>query len=71
MEGHWNQAINGLTANVCKMFLDMDSDLFEACQRQYVEKQVKAKSLKEQRDLLWRRLEAAAEAKAAGEDMVI
>lgn len=71
MEGHWNQAINGLTANVRKMFLDMDSDLFEACQRQCVEKQVKAKSLEEQRDLLWRRLEAAAEAKAAGEDMVI
>ncbi|URE20854.1 Serine threonine protein phosphatase 2A 57 kDa regulatory subunit B' [Musa troglodytarum] len=71
MQGHWNQAVHGLTANVRKMFLDMDSELFEACQLQYVEKEENAKSLEERRESAWRRLEAIAEAKAAGEDMVV
>ncbi|RRT37753.1 hypothetical protein BHE74_00045929 [Ensete ventricosum] len=71
MQAHWNQAIHGLTANVRKMFLDMDSELFEECQRQYEEKEAKAKSVEEQRELAWRRLEAVVEAKAAGEDMVL
>ncbi|CAL9104616.1 unnamed protein product [Musa textilis] len=71
MQGHWNQAVHGLTANVRKMFLDMDSELFEACQLQYVEKEENAKSLEDRRESAWRRLEAIAEAKAAGEDMVV
>ncbi|CAL9196285.1 unnamed protein product [Musa hybrid cultivar] len=71
MQAHWNQAIHGLTANVRKMFLDMDSELFEECQRQYEEKEAKAKSVEEQRELAWRRLEAVVEAKAGGEDMVL
>ncbi|XP_008812431.2 serine/threonine protein phosphatase 2A 57 kDa regulatory subunit B' beta isoform-like [Phoenix dactylifera] len=58
MQGHWNQAVHGLTANVRKMFLEMDSELFEECQRQYTEKVEKAKTLEEQRELAWRRLEA-------------
>ncbi|RRT82255.1 hypothetical protein B296_00020399 [Ensete ventricosum] len=70
MQGHWNQAVHGLTANVRKMFLDMDSELFEACQLQYIEKEENAKSLEEQRESAWRRLEAIIEAKA-GEDMVV
>ncbi|CAD5187732.1 serine/threonine protein phosphatase 2A 57 kDa regulatory subunit B' beta isoform-like [Musa acuminata AAA Group] len=71
MQGHWNQAVHGLTANVRKMFLDMDSELFEACQLQYIEKEENAKSLEEKRESAWRRLEAIVEAKAAGEDMVV
>ncbi|KAJ8470795.1 hypothetical protein OPV22_025138 [Ensete ventricosum] len=70
MQGHWNQAVHGLTANVRKMFLDMDSELFEACQLQYIEKEENAKSLEEQRESAWRRLEAIIEAKD-GEDMVV
>ncbi|WOL08890.1 hypothetical protein Cni_G17643 [Canna indica] len=71
MQGHWNQAVHGLTANVRKMFLDMDSDLFEACQLQYIEKESKSKSLEEQRELAWRRLEDVVEGKAMGEDMIV
>nr|XP_010940226.1 LOW QUALITY PROTEIN: serine/threonine protein phosphatase 2A 57 kDa regulatory subunit B' beta isoform-like [Elaeis guineensis] len=64
MRGHWNPAVHGLTANVRKMFLEMDSELFEECQRQYIEKVEKAKTLEEQRELAWRRLEAVVAAKA-------
>jgi serine/threonine-protein phosphatase 2A regulatory subunit B' len=53
------------------MFLDMDSELFEECQQQYLEKQAKAKVMQEQRESAWRQLEAVVAAKAAGDDMVL
>ncbi|CAL4918398.1 unnamed protein product [Urochloa decumbens] len=71
IQSHWNQAVHGLTANVRKMFLDMDSELFEECQQQYTEKQAKAKEMQEQRESAWRQLEAVVAAKAAGDDMVL
>lgn len=75
MESHWNQAVHGLTANVRKMFLDMDSELFEECQRQYAEQAAKAEELQRQREQAWRRLEVAAAAavpaKPAADDMVM
>ncbi|CAA6653736.1 unnamed protein product [Spirodela intermedia] len=74
MESHWNQAVHGLTANVRKMFLDMDTELFEECQRQYAEKAAKAEDLRQQREQAWRKLEAAAvavAAKSAADDMVM
>uniref|UniRef100_A0A5B6Z4M9 Serine/threonine protein phosphatase 2A regulatory subunit n=1 Tax=Davidia involucrata TaxID=16924 RepID=A0A5B6Z4M9_DAVIN len=70
MRGHWNQAVHGLTGNVRRMFLEMDVELFEECQRQYVERESKARELEEQRELTWKRLEAVA-AEAGGEDMVM
>lgn len=72
IQSHWNQAVNGLTANVRKMFLEMDAELFEECQRQYQEKEAHARDLEEQRELTWRRLEAVVAAKVAGgDDMVV
>ncbi|KAK1257052.1 Serine/threonine protein phosphatase 2A 57 kDa regulatory subunit B' beta isoform [Acorus gramineus] len=72
IQSHWNQAVHGLTTNVRKMFLEMDSDLFEECQRQYAEKEAKSKALQEQRELAWKRLEdVAARAAAASDDMVM
>ncbi|KAJ6840044.1 serine/threonine protein phosphatase 2A 57 kDa regulatory subunit B' alpha isoform-like [Iris pallida] len=71
IQSHWNQAVHGLTANVRKMFLEMDSDLFEECHKLYIEKEAKAKSLEEQREMAWRRLEAAVAAKYDTEDMVL
>lgn len=68
---HWNQAVHGLTANVRKMFLDMDAELFEECQQQFVEKEAKAKEMQEQRELAWTKLEAVVAAKAAGEEMIL
>ncbi|KAL9331998.1 hypothetical protein ACSQ67_001608 [Phaseolus vulgaris] len=60
IQSHWNQAVHGLTVNVQKMFLEMDAELFEECQRQYAERQAKAKDLEEQRELNWKRLADAA-----------
>ncbi|KAI3725375.1 hypothetical protein L1987_65162 [Smallanthus sonchifolius] len=37
-QGHWNQAINGLSSNVRKMFIEMDADLFDECSNQFLEK---------------------------------
>jgi serine/threonine-protein phosphatase 2A regulatory subunit B' len=41
---HWNQAVHGLTLNVRKMFLEMDQELFQECQRKYQEDESKAKA---------------------------
>lgn len=60
IQSHWNQAVLGLTVNVRKMFLDMDAELFEECQRQYAEKEARSRELEEQRELTWQRLAAAA-----------
>ncbi|KAG0451384.1 hypothetical protein HPP92_013783 [Vanilla planifolia] len=51
MQGHWNQAVHGLTSNVRKMFLEMDSELFENCQQQFVEKEAEAQAQDEQRQI--------------------
>ncbi|XP_009629305.1 serine/threonine protein phosphatase 2A 57 kDa regulatory subunit B' beta isoform-like [Nicotiana tomentosiformis] len=60
IDNHWNQAIHGLTVNVRKIFMEMDADLFDECQRQYSEKAARATELEEQRELRWQRLAAAA-----------
>ena len=70
MQSHWSQAVHGLTANVRKMFLEMDAELFEECQRQYLEKEARARELEEKRELTWKRLEAVA-AQAVRADMVL
>ncbi|CAH2054293.1 unnamed protein product [Thlaspi arvense] len=67
IQSHWNQAVHGLTANIKKMFMEMDPELFEECQRQYEEKQAKSKEVEEQRQFTWKRLaEAAAERDGVG-----
>ncbi|CAH9117748.1 unnamed protein product [Cuscuta europaea] len=57
---HWNQAVNGLTVNVRKMFMEMDADLFEECQTLYAERVGRATEMAEQRQYKWQRLAAAA-----------
>ncbi|ESQ49081.1 hypothetical protein EUTSA_v10020593mg [Eutrema salsugineum] len=67
IQSHWNQAVHGLTANIKKMFMEMDPELFEECRRQYEEKQAKSKQVEEQRQFTWKRLaEAAAERDGVG-----
>ncbi|KAK4743241.1 hypothetical protein SAY87_001242 [Trapa incisa] len=58
--GHWNQAVHGLTVNVRKMFMDMDSEMFQECQRHYEEKQAKTREVEQRRQLTWKRLADAA-----------
>lgn len=60
MNTHWNQAVHGLTANVRRMFLEMDADLFEECERQFLEKEAKAEEVEEEREMIWKKLEEAA-----------
>ncbi|PSS04616.1 Serine/threonine protein like [Actinidia chinensis var. chinensis] len=60
IQSHWNQAVSGLTVNVRKVFLDMDTELFEDCQRQYAEKEARASKLEERREWTWQRLTTAA-----------
>ena len=69
IQSHWNQAVHGLTINIRKMFLDMDTELFEVCQRQYAEKESRARHVEEQRELTWKRLADVA-AQRGGEDMI-
>lgn len=70
IQGHWNQAINGLTGNVRKMFIDMDAELFEECSNKFLEKQAIVNEMLEQRELNWQKLESVA-SEAGGDDMVI
>ncbi|VFQ83650.1 unnamed protein product [Cuscuta campestris] len=66
VKSHWNQAVHGLTSNVRKMFLEMDAELFEECQRDYDEKEAIAGDLLEKREQTWKRLEDAAMQAAGG-----
>lgn len=70
MKSHWNRAVHGLTANVRKMFQEMDAELFEECQKKYEEKEERARELEEKRELTWKKLEAVA-AQAVMDDMVL
>lgn len=70
IKGHWNTAINGLTGNVRKMFIEMDSDLFEECSNQFLEKEAMANKMLEKHELTWKKLEAIA-SEGGGDDMVM
>lgn len=67
---HWNQTVHGLTNNLKRMFVEMDVELFEECERQYLEKEGKAREVEEQRELVWKRLADAATAQN-GDHMVL
>ena len=69
IQNHWNQAVHGLTVNVRKMFLEMDAELFEECQRQLAEREARAREVEEQRELTWKKLADVA-AQRGEEDMV-
>lgn len=70
IESHWNQAVHGLSANIKRMFMEMDPELFEDCQQQYEEKQAKSKQVEEQRQNRWRRLDEAVEEREREDPMI-
>ena len=70
IQSHWNQAVHGLTVNVRKMFMEMDAELFEECQRQFAEKEARAREVDEQREMTWKKLADVA-AQRGGDDMVM
>ncbi|CAM0954011.1 unnamed protein product [Alopecurus aequalis] len=57
---HWNQAVLNLTANVMKMFSEMDEEMFSACLTKCKEDEENQASLEEKRRSTWARLESAA-----------
>lgn len=71
IQGHWNQAIIGLSSNVRRMFLEMDPDLFEECQKQHEERIARAGEVDEQRELTWKKLEEAASQVTSEDPMVL
>ncbi|XP_038990762.1 serine/threonine protein phosphatase 2A 57 kDa regulatory subunit B' beta isoform-like [Hibiscus syriacus] len=66
---HWNQSIHGLTVNVQKMFMEMDAELFDECERQFEEKVARAQEVEEQREMTWKKLADAAAHR--GEDNMV
>ena len=63
--GHWNQAVQGLTLNVRKIFSDHDPELFEECLKTFQEDESKEEEIKSRREATWKRLEEIAASKAA------
>jgi len=70
IRGHWNQAVHGLTANVQRMFTEMDNELFKECERQFADREARSREMEEHRELTWKRLEAVA-AETGGKDLVM
>eukprot|EP00250_Pteridium_aquilinum_P007245 c17009_g1_i1 orf=319-1758(+) len=68
---HWNQAVHGLTQNVRKMFQELDIQLFQECTEAYLEEEAEAKSREQQRDAVWKRLEAVAAANTSTAGLVL
>mmetsp|Transcript_23125 Transcript_23125/g.44181 ORF Transcript_23125/g.44181 Transcript_23125/m.44181 type:complete len:507 (-) Transcript_23125:115-1635(-) len=61
---HWNAAVHGMTCNVRKLFMEMDQGLFDECLRQFDEEERRSALAAEQREKVWKRLEAMAAANA-------
>ncbi|XP_057858820.1 serine/threonine protein phosphatase 2A 59 kDa regulatory subunit B' gamma isoform [Cryptomeria japonica] len=68
---HWNQAVNSLTLNVRKIFVEMDQDLFQDCQEKFHEDEAKEKDVQEKRKLTWKRLEDVAVSNAVSNELVL
>jgi len=58
---HWNSTVHGLTFNVQKLFMEMDSKLWEECTKKYAAEQDTASARQQARERGWEQL--AAEAK--------
>lgn len=63
--GHWNQAVQSLTMNVRKLFLDADQQLFEECLLRFQEESAREREVKDKREMTWKRLEDVAATNAA------
>lgn len=63
---HWNQAVQSLTLNVRKIFLDADSQLFEECSKKFKEDESRKEETMAKREATWSRLEEAAAFRSGG-----
>ncbi|XVF21017.1 hypothetical protein REPUB_Repub12eG0054300 [Reevesia pubescens] len=69
--GHWNQAVQSLTLNVRKIFLDADQELFDECLARFQEDEAKEKERQEKWELTWKRLEDVAASSAVSNEAVL
>ncbi|PHT49500.1 Serine/threonine protein phosphatase 2A 59 kDa regulatory subunit B' zeta isoform [Capsicum baccatum] len=69
--GHWNHAVQSLTLNVRKIFLDVDAELFEGCLQKFEEDQAREEETKVKRESTWKRLEEIAAMKATSNELVL
>lgn len=58
---HWNSTVHGLTCNVVKLFMEMDSTLFDQCSNAYRAKQEELEKEAERAQEAWEEIEAKAE----------
>jgi hypothetical protein len=64
-KGHWNQAVQSLSLNVCKIFVDNDPTLFEECRKKFEEDEAQEASMRSKREARWKRLEEIAVSKSS------
>ncbi|TVU43560.1 hypothetical protein EJB05_10039 [Eragrostis curvula] len=63
-KGHWNQAVQSLSLNVRKIFMDHDPTLFEECRKKFEEDEAQEASMRSKREARWKRLEEIAVSKS-------
>ncbi|KAF5741417.1 Phosphatase 2A regulatory B subunit family protein GAMMA [Tripterygium wilfordii] len=68
---HWNQAVQSLTLNVRKIFLDADQALFDECLVRYQEDEAQENGRQEKRESIWKRLEDVAARNAVSNEAVL
>ena len=58
---HWNSTVHGLTCNVVKLFMEMDSKLFDDCSAEYRDMQEREAGIWKQKEEMWNTIEKDAE----------
>merc|ERR1719473_110457 len=58
---HWNSTVHGLTCNVVKLFMEMDSKLFDQCSAEYKKKQEEESAKLNKKTQDWATIEKMAE----------
>mmetsp|Transcript_10018 Transcript_10018/g.8969 ORF Transcript_10018/g.8969 Transcript_10018/m.8969 type:complete len:523 (+) Transcript_10018:196-1764(+) len=66
-QGHWNQTVEGLAQSVLKMYMEMDSSLYDKCTREYNEKTKARETEREAANRRWQSL--LTDAQALGVDI--
>lgn len=70
-KNHWSQAVQSLTLNVRKIFLDIDPELFEECLIKFQEEEAREQETKMKHELIWKRLEEMAAIKSSSNAAVL
>nr|CAD1823059.1 unnamed protein product [Ananas comosus var. bracteatus] len=71
VRSHWNPAVQSLTLNVRKLFLDADHELFEECSVTFQEDEAREEEVQKKREFNWKRLEEVAASKAVSNEPVL